>query len=134
MNVPNFNNKDTKSTSLDSIPVSLLLTLNKCFFFCEVNVYSNSILHYRSVFKVVIKTPEQLRTILYKNIRYFWNKTVWNMQLTIKIPERRQSRQSGNFGVGSCHFFITLQFNYIYYVWGESKVPFITFWLFSLLS
>ena len=35
---------------------------------------------------------------------------------------------------GGCHFFITLQFNCIYCVWGKSKVSFITFWLFSLLS
>ena len=35
---------------------------------------------------------------------------------------------------GGCHFFITLQFNHIYCVCGESKVPFITFWIFSLLS
>ena len=33
-----------------------------------------------------------------------------------------------------CHFFITLQFNHIYCVWGESKIPFITFQIFSLLS
>ena len=33
-----------------------------------------------------------------------------------------------------CHFFIILQFNYIYHVWGESKVSFITFRIFSLLS
>ena len=30
--------------------------------------------------------------------------------------------------------FITLEFNHIYCVWGESKVPFITFGIFSLLS
>ena len=35
---------------------------------------------------------------------------------------------------GCCHFFITLQFNHIYCVWGESKVPFITLQIFSLLS
>ena len=29
---------------------------------------------------------------------------------------------------------ITLKFNHIYFVWGESKVPFITFWIFSLFS
>ena len=29
-------------------------------------------------------------------------------------------------GGGGCHFFITLQFNHIYCVCGESKVPFIT--------
>ena len=33
---------------------------------------------------------------------------------------------------GGCHFFTTLQFNHIYYVCGESKVPFITFRIFSL--
>ena len=33
-----------------------------------------------------------------------------------------------------CHFFITLQFNHIYCVSGESKVPFITFRIFSILS
>ena len=33
-----------------------------------------------------------------------------------------------------CHFFVTLQFNHIYRVCGESKVSFITFWIFSLLS
>ena len=32
------------------------------------------------------------------------------------------------------NFFITLKFNLIYYLCGESKVPFITFWIFSLLS
>ena len=37
-------------------------------------------------------------------------------------------------GGGGCHFFVTLQFNYIYRVCGESKVSFITFWIFSLLS
>ena len=36
--------------------------------------------------------------------------------------------------MGGCHFFITLQFNHVYCVSGEIKVPFITFWLFSLLS
>ena len=35
---------------------------------------------------------------------------------------------------GACHFFITLQFSQVYCVWGESKVPFITFRIFSLLS
>ena len=35
---------------------------------------------------------------------------------------------------GSCHFFITLQFNRIYCVLRKSKVSFITFWFFSLLS
>ena len=39
-----------------------------------------------------------------------------------------------NWGGGGCHFFITLKFNHIYFVWGESKVPFITFWIFSLFS
>ena len=38
-------------------------------------------------------------------------------------------------GGGGCHFFITLQFNHIYCVFGGgSKVPFITFWVFSLFS
>ena len=36
--------------------------------------------------------------------------------------------------MGGCHFFITLQFNHIYCVCWESKVPFITFRIFSLLS
>ena len=44
--------------------------------------------------------------------------------------------------MGSCHFFITLQFNYIYTftlcvcvcVCGKSKVSFITFWFFNLLN
>ena len=36
--------------------------------------------------------------------------------------------------MGVCYFFIMLQFNHIYCVWGESNVPFVTFWLFSLLS
>ena len=35
---------------------------------------------------------------------------------------------------GGCHFFITLQFNHIYCVSGKSKVPFITFRIFSILS
>ena len=33
-----------------------------------------------------------------------------------------------------CHFFITLQFNWIYCVWRKSKVSFVTFWFSSLLS
>ena len=37
-------------------------------------------------------------------------------------------------GGGRGHFFITLQFNYIYCVWGESMVPFIHFWIFGPLS
>ena len=36
--------------------------------------------------------------------------------------------------MGGCHFFITLQFNHIYCVCGESKVPFSTFQIFSILS
>ena len=36
--------------------------------------------------------------------------------------------------MGGCHFFITLQFNHIYCVCWESKVPFISFRIFSLLS
>ena len=36
--------------------------------------------------------------------------------------------------VGGFVTFITLQFNHIYCVCGESKVPFITFQIFSLLS
>ena len=36
--------------------------------------------------------------------------------------------------MGDCHFFVTLQFSHIYCVCGESKIPFITFWIFSLLS
>ena len=35
---------------------------------------------------------------------------------------------------GGCHFFITLQFKHICFVCEESKVPFITFWIFSILS
>ena len=35
-------------------------------------------------------------------------------------------RNGGRRGRGG-HFFITLQFHHIYCVWGESKVPFITF-------
>ena len=35
--------------------------------------------------------------------------------------------------MGGCHFFITLQFNCIYYVF-RGKFPFITFCFFSLLS
>ena len=34
--------------------------------------------------------------------------------------------------IGGCHF--TLQFNHIYCVQGKSKVPFLHFWIFSLLS
>ena len=37
-------------------------------------------------------------------------------------------------GGGVATFLITLQFNYIYCVREESKVPFVTFWIFSLLS
>ena len=33
-----------------------------------------------------------------------------------------------------CHFFITLQFNHIYCVWGESKVPFILLFGSSVFS
>ena len=36
-------------------------------------------------------------------------------------------------GGGVATFFITLQFNHIYCVWGKSKAPFITFRIFSLL-
>ena len=38
--------------------------------------------------------------------------------------------------MGGCHFlyYFTVQFNRIYCVWGESKVLFITFQIFSLLS
>ena len=36
--------------------------------------------------------------------------------------------------MGNCHFFITFHFNHIYCVCGESKVPFITFQIFSILS
>ena len=48
-------------------------------------------------------------------------------------------KRGGN-GGGSCRnggiatFFVTLQFNHIDYVCGESKVPFITFQIFNLLS
>ena len=34
--------------------------------------------------------------------------------------------------MGGCHF--TLQFSHIYCVQGKSKVPFLNFWIFSLLS
>ena len=37
-------------------------------------------------------------------------------------------------GGGVATFLITLQFSYIYCVREESKVPFVTFWIFSLLS
>ena len=38
--------------------------------------------------------------------------------------------------IGGCHFFyyFTVQFDHIHCVFGESKVPFITFLIFSLLS
>ena len=37
-------------------------------------------------------------------------------------------------GGGGVATFVTLQFNLIYCVWGENKVPFITFRIFSFLS
>ena len=49
-------------------------------------------------------------------------------------PEKGGRGMAGVDGGGGCHFFITLQFNHIYCVRGESKVSFIAFWLFSLLS
>ena len=49
-------------------------------------------------------------------------------------PEKGELMQKQGVGRGGCHFFLTLQFNHIYCVWGGSKVPFITFWIFNLLS
>ena len=49
-------------------------------------------------------------------------------------PEKGEGIDVEMGGGGGCYFFITLQFNHIYCMWRESKVPFITFQIFSLLS
>ena len=48
------------------------------------------------------------------------------------LLERGDCYRNGIWGVGT--FFITLQFNHIYFVCGKSKVSFITFWFFSFLN
>ena len=41
-------------------------------------------------------------------------------------PEKGEGGGGVDVEMGSCHFFITLQFNHIYSVCGKSKVSFIT--------
>ena len=67
---------------------------------------------------------------------------VWKQQviyLQIFLLEQGDKPEKGVWGgvdveMGDCHFFVTLQFSHIYCMCGESKIPFITFWIFSLLS
>ena len=50
------------------------------------------------------------------------------------LERGKQLKRRVDVEMGVCHFSITLQLSHIYCVWGESKVPFITFWIFSILS
>ena len=49
------------------------------------------------------------------------------------LERGKQLKKRVDVEMGVCHFSITLQLSHIYCVWGESKVPFITFWIFNLL-
>ena len=48
--------------------------------------------------------------------------------------EDKPERGEVDVEIRGCYFFITLQFNLIYCVWGKSKVPIITFWILSVSS
>ena len=52
----------------------------------------------------------------------------------LEMLDKPEKGEEGWCRNGGGHFFITLQFGHIYCVWGESKVPFITFWILSLFS
>ena len=103
-------------------------TLNKAFNSCTLYLFKAGVCYffknYFSPNDIIVGTSPLLKG---------WQDLLKIELYEIFALERGDKPEKGlDVKMRGCHFFITLQFNHIYCVSGESKVPFIIFQIFSI--